>query len=67
MMIKVEFVENTIEEGMDEINYVYAVCKCLVIPQALRIRRPDYNRNITFNCPRCSKTLGVWARGRNQL
>ena len=64
MMIEVEFVENTIEEGMDEINYIYALCECLVIPQGLRIRRPNKTGFIKFYCPRCGEPLRIYARGR---
>lgn len=58
---------NTFKDGIDEINYGYAVCECTPIGEAVRIDRPNETKFIPFYCPRCSKSLGIFLEGRNEI
>ena len=52
------------KEPMDEKNYVYAVCECILFHEGLKISRPKYSAYIRFNCPCCNKELGIVAKGK---
>lgn len=57
--MNITFIEDTIKEGIDYDNYIYAICECTQVGQALRVERPDQTGYIRFNCPRCGKELGL--------
>ena len=64
-MTNVPEIVNTLESGIDQTHYVYAVCECMPIPFVVRvpISEETHRGFVRFRCPKCKKELGVWYRG----
>ena len=56
---------NTLESGIDQTHYAYALCECLPIPFSVRVPISEGVRRgfVRFRCPKCERELGVWYRG----
>lgn len=61
--MNITFIEDTFTANIDYRNYLYALCECTQVGQALQVDRPDQPGWVRFNCPRCGKELGIYAAG----
>ena len=57
-----EIVKN---DNFDFENNGYAICECTASNEGIQIPRKEYDDFISFNCPRCSKSLGLFVKGYN--
>lgn len=55
---------NTIRDGIDNDNYIYLLCDCIVIPEAIKYPRPEYSAYIRTICPRCGEQIGMIILGK---
>lgn len=50
-------------ENFDFEHYGYAICECTLLGEGIQIPRKEYNDFVSFNCPRCGKSLGLYVKG----
>ena len=48
----------------NEKDYVYALCDCILADEGIEVPRPDYSCYMSFKCPRCGRSIGIFAKGK---